>query len=513
MRVLRGIFQALLQQLGFTSSRKPSLITLREREDSKAAIVFIHGFGGDTTGTWGRFPEFIKTEPKLNGWDVFAVGYPSSLRVDVVGIWEADPDLDIASLSLRTAISVLPLCRYRSLAIIAHSMGGLIAQRAVIDQEVMAGIGHLILFGCPSAGLTKASVGADLKRQSRDMSVGSSFIESLRSDWSARFKERIPFSLRVVAGERDEFVPASSSLSPFPSEYQRVVPGNHLEIVKPQAALDRSVQVVVDSLLNKLTAVTMIDSALIAVELRDFSRAVAVLLPRADQIDDEALVQLALALDGLGRGQEALSLLEGQFARRGRSSSDAMGVLAGRLKRRWLIERLLGDWERSRSLYFEALRIADPTVPGSDAAMSSTEQKPFSEGAVIIDPDQAMYHAINVAFLDLMKRPQASQVPLEVRAMAQRALLYAQSAKDNHWRHATQGDAYCILGDLKRACEAYSLAVLVANSPREIDSMYSQAIRLAGHTFATPGIEAVESAFGVGKNAAPGSAAIAESNG
>ena len=48
---------------------------------NEAALVFIHGFGGDTKETWAEFPTFITSEPKLSTWDVYATGFPSSLRI------------------------------------------------------------------------------------------------------------------------------------------------------------------------------------------------------------------------------------------------------------------------------------------------------------------------------------------------------------------------------------------------------------------------------------------------
>src|SRR5437773_11181801 len=112
MGFFRWAGRALLRQLGLEGSAPPALIRFRERANSRAAIVLIHGFSGDTAGTWGRFPEFLLSEPSIDGWDLYALGYPSSLRVDVPGFWDADPDLALASLSLRTALSVLPLKRY-----------------------------------------------------------------------------------------------------------------------------------------------------------------------------------------------------------------------------------------------------------------------------------------------------------------------------------------------------------------------------------------------------------------
>jgi pimeloyl-ACP methyl ester carboxylesterase len=47
-----------------------------------------------------------------------------------------------------------PLDRYESLALIAHRMGGLVAQQALLDDPLLVGrVRHRILFGTPSGGL------------------------------------------------------------------------------------------------------------------------------------------------------------------------------------------------------------------------------------------------------------------------------------------------------------------------------------------------------------------------
>lgn len=488
---MRRPFQAIKYYLGFASSSKPALIPYRERDYAKAAIIFLHGFSGDTSGTWGRFPELLLAEPELRSWDVFALGYPSSLRLDVLAFWDVDPDLATASLSLRTALDVMPLARYESVAIIAHSMGGLIAQHAVLDPHIHKRIGHLFLFGCPSDGLNPTAIGALLKRQARDMSRGSVFIRSLRAQWEQQFGTSPSFVLRAIAGNSDGFVSSASSLEPFPDDARRVVHGNHSAIVKPSASTDASVQVVLDGICRTTKRPSVIDSALVAVELRHFTKAVDLLLPRASQIDYPALVQLALALDGLGRGTDALNILE---QRADQSPSDALGALGGRVKRRWLSERVEADWTRARALYWKGLCLADPSVDPSNAPGS----------AVVCDPDQAMYHAINVAFLDLLITPASTHIPAKVKVMATRALEYSHAARDDHWREATRADAHLMLGDLTAACIAYESAVQRTKSPREIDSMYSQAIPLAAHLFGEQGIRAVEKAFGASRNSAPG---------
>jgi hypothetical protein len=46
---------------------------------------------------------------------------------------------------------------------------------------------------------------------------------------------------------------------------------------------------------------------------------------------------------------------------------------------------------------------------------------------------------------------------------------------------ATDAEAELTLGNLDRAVELYSRAIRLMRSPRDIDSMYSQAIRAATH--------------------------------
>ncbi len=465
----------------------PAIVTLRAKPSSRVAIVFLHGFAGSPKATWGKFPALLASRPELSEWDIYSLGYASSLRLDVPHVWTADPPLELISLSFRTAIGLPPLARYRSLALIAHSMGGLVAQHALLDPRTALRVSFLILFGTPSGGLRKALLGGFLKRQVRDMQVGGKFITRLRRNWSNRYSASSPFVLRVVAGERDEFVPGSSSLSTFPPEVQCAVPGDHLAIVKPESDSDRSVQLVIETLCETASAIGLVDSARLAVERSDFAGAVNVLLPRAAEIDDGALVQLALALERLGRSGEALQVLEDRFAAGKQPSTDAYGVLAGRLKRRWLVERGEADWTRARELYQKALN----SSAHSTAAESSTSPK------VAIDADQAMYHAINIAFLDLMWSPPASTVPQHVKDMAARARKYAEQAADSHWRAATFGDSHAILGDLDSACLSYTRACQLASSPRDIQSMYTQALRIGDRIYGGKGISAVQHAFWV----------------
>jgi pimeloyl-ACP methyl ester carboxylesterase len=309
----------------------------------RAALILVHGFSGNSRATWSGLIDFVLQEPLISTWDVFALGFPSSLRIDVPEVWAADPNLSLLARELRTTLSLAPFREYQALAIAAHSMGGLVVQRALVDDASLASrVGHAFFFGTPSGGLPKARLVSRLKRQFRDMSPASDFIVTLRKDWNAKYGNNLPFDLRVIAGDRDEFVPSASSLAPFEENVQAVVPGNHLEIVKPTDANHQSVRIVIESLTGGNRSLPPVDSARLAVELGQFKRAVETLLPRVSELDDNAVVSLALALEGTHHpSEEVLQILE-KYCRGGISSSEALGVLGGRVKRRWIAKGKLG---------------------------------------------------------------------------------------------------------------------------------------------------------------------------
>jgi hypothetical protein len=333
-------------------------------------------------------------------------------------------------------------------------MGGLIVQRALVDDDQFASrVGHVFFFGTPSGGLLKAAFFKFWKRQLDNMAENGSFITELRDQWTKKFVDRPPsFNLWIVAGDQDEFVPRTSSLGPFPPAKCWVVPGDHLSIVKPADATNIGVQLVSDALMGNAAPAGPGNSARVAVETRDFYQAIDLLESRVDDLDERGLVQLALALEGVGRQADAIKVLE----KRRPDYTDAMGVLAGRLKRRWLVERQRADAETARELYAKGFAL-------SEAAGKC---------------EQAFYHAINVAFMDLAYRDDHQAA----KNMAGKALEHCDKARRDKWRLATEGEAHLILGNSDQAIESYRHALATEPSPREVDSMYQQAVRVASLT-------------------------------
>ena len=453
-------------------NKNPKLKPIRSRENKTSAIVFVHGFTGTASTTWDTFIRRLKTDRRLDEWDIFSIGYSSRLAMDV-RVWTADPGLDICALGFKTRLTHSPLEDYAAVAVVAHSMGGLVVQRAVLDNEEVRGrISHVVLYGTPSGGLRKARFGRVFKRQLADMAEGGKFIRSLRQDWNKAFGSMLPFAFKAVAGSEDSFVPAESSLKPFPTPSHEVVPGGHIEIVHPETVDDPSYAVLFKALTRGGALQSKVASARLAVEFNDYASVVEVLLPLAEDLDDDASVTLALALEGLGRAPEAMQVIEKHFDR-GATALDAIGVLAGRLKRRWLFSRAKGDYDRSLALYEKGLKSA----------------------VELPDWEQAYYHGINVAFLKLMRGPEHARVSEETRKAAESARAFAEKAPETSWSLATIAEASLMLGELDDALALYQRARKVAATIRAEQSMFAQALEVASRVHGEQGELAVVDVF------------------
>ena len=431
----------------------PPKVQIHRRRKTDTAVIFIHGFGQTSQGTWGEFPRYVAGLPKLDDWDIYSVGYSTNLWIDVAGLWSASPPITQLSLYLKTLIDLPPFDGYKSLAIVAHSMGGLVVQNALVENEALrARVGHFICFGTPSGGLIKAALLSGWKRQVRDMAAGGPFVTRLRRQWKERIGDAPSFRFMVVAGDTDEFVPALSTIEPFPVSARAVTPGNHMTLVQPKSAADPNVQLLQKLLAGEAAPAGPWNSARVAVEGRNFRRAIDDLWPARAKLDEPTRVVLALALDSVGRREDSIKVLEDSP----QPTTDAMGSLAGRLKRRWLQERQLEDGRRAQDLYGRALAIAEERQ----------------------DASQSFYHAINVAFLDLALDHDRRRA----RQNAKRALDHCEKAFRDVWCLATEGEANLVLGEDDKSIEAYRQALALDPKPWQVSSMFHQAVAVADLT-------------------------------
>ena len=457
---------------GQKEDSKPQLIATRNN-DNQAALIFVHGFSGGVNKTWKYFLPHIISDQRLNDWDIYSIGYPTNLSVDLP-IWTSDPAIKLCATELVTKTKLPPLDRYKAISLVAHSMGGLIVQRAILDNyQLRQRLTHVMLFGTPSAGVAKATLGARLKKQARDMQTDSPFIKELRKEWSECIGDQPHFSFKSVAGDTDAFIPPTSSLEPFPESQQEAVPGNHLDIVRPDSIHHPSYELLYKVLTNSRGSHSPTESARLAAEHKQYERVIDLLMPGKKGLDAEAIVTLALALESVDRQDEATEVIEFWNSKSKRKELDPIGVLAGRLKRRWLVFRQQIDLSRALDLYREGLKNAEAET----------------------DHEQAYYHSINVAYLQLMSTPVKKPVGADVKAMANTALAHVEESSKTQWSYATTGEALLILGKLDSASEAYKEAKALSETLRERESMYMQASSVANRIYGEKGIKVVDQVF------------------
>jgi pimeloyl-ACP methyl ester carboxylesterase len=440
------------KKLGFETLGDP-------QHPKKVAIVFVHGFTGDLRKTWRRIPEFLRQEPKLDEWDFVFFGYPSTFLFDLLNIWSADPDIDAIATQLSTAKNLLA---YDSLAFVAHSMGGLVVQKALVRSgELRKRTSHVILFGTPSDGLDKASSLAFWKQQIKNMAAGpkGGFIRELRDDWKQlNLDQQPPFSFLAVAGLDDQFVPIKSSLGPFPKEFQTAINGNHVTMLKADSPSAECVQKIVQQIAGAAPAAGPLTAARQAMQRGKLQEVIDRLSPISGSLDDSGAVDLALALDSMGRRAEAVELLE----KHQRQGTDVLGVLAGRYKRRWAAESRRADFKRAVQLY----------------------QSAYDEAVAKDPPDhaQAFYHGINLAYLALAGETKDG---VQARKMAKAVLEHCSNVDDENqklWRLASEGDACLVLKDSAQALARHRQAAKLEMNPWQALSIQEQALRLAGLT-------------------------------
>jgi tetratricopeptide (TPR) repeat protein len=436
----------------FRQPDPPMLAPVRRSAGTSAAIILVHGFTGRVNTSFGNLVDVIAKDARFDGFDVFRLQYSSNLRLDLQFV-QRQPDIALLGRQLATRLKTEPLQRYRTTYVIAHSMGGLVVESALLDDEARARVSHVMLIGTPSRGVRNIGLLAGLMGQLRDLVFDSGFIRELRAAWTTKFAAGTPFALATVAGDSDELVDPDSSLEPFPHEAQMPIAGTHGSIASVDSASHPLFGVLV-RLLNRHTLLhSDADFAKLALEQHNYRRVVELLGPSVAKLDKSAVTTLALAYDALGDRERAIEVLEAMAL----TESDAIGVLAGRYKRRWLSARLADDFEKSRSLYLRAL-----------------EQARASE-----DKSQIWYHAINLAFLEVLATPDGTSESPAAGTFAAEALGAAQNhAEQNYWSAVTAAEAKIVAQDYGEALAAYASAMQYESSIRERESTFLNASQL-----------------------------------
>jgi pimeloyl-ACP methyl ester carboxylesterase len=517
-----------------------------DKKGSDTLVVFVHGFTGEGVGTWGKFQEFLENDTDLahcrfRFWD-----YPTELASSNLNpvhllkklFWEDDPNIKTVSQGLRTML-MIEAEGFEKIVLFAHSMGGLVVQRFILDEiqsnrpALLDRITEVGFFGTPSGGLEKAEFGKWLKNQIADMSVFSAFLVELRNDWARLIDERrfepgfpLKFRLTLSAGMKDTFVPQSSSLGPFPFDEKEIIPGNHTTMLKPEAAND----LVYRLIKRRLTRGTLTaeqwrqinGETKEAIEHTKRIRAAADLglnkdleplatrlltdparLPRVER-------ELGLALLDGELYQKAADLLtrylEFQLADQSQPfASDAQatqqlaialsgaGDLIGAVSRLRQLDRQVQDDPETQGILagrFKRRWLKDQKAHGIGRQALDLYQKALSAAEEQGDTDQAFYNGINAAYLSFALGGQDfSRLAQDVLAICDGKL------QPDYWCEATRGEAYLLLGDYQKATTSYEEARRRLVAQRHWTATGQQARDILERQHNPPGAESIIALF------------------
>ncbi|SFS33816.1 caspase family protein [Lutibacter maritimus] len=429
---------------------KEVVTSYRETESSNNLLLFVHGFSGEAADTFGIIPELLMKDERMNGWDMKPMGYSPNVDPEFgKDIWGGIKDIDKISKYLAKSFRY-KFDKYDRIAIVAHSLGGLIAQKAIINsnEELRSKISHLILLGTPNYGIEAAQLTKLWNNKYKELSSTGDFIVSLRNEWDSIFKNKYPFKLKVAAAIDDEYVDIASSFGSFPKEYCEIVAGNHSSMVKPKDEFNDSYNLIVNTLTNNTFYNQYTNSEEINIALGKYDAVIKKLLPNANALDINGLRQLVFSLEGADRKDEALELITNHSL--AKDNGDLFGIIGGRYKRSYLLNHKIEDAQQAIDYYMKGL-----TVALKDNNLS-----------------QIYYQAINLAFLSIV----AKNNETEMLKYANQALEAANACRNNLWKYATIAEANLYLDNMDVAKEYYTKAAEMSGI-REKISMHTNAYK------------------------------------
>lgn len=222
-------FRAFLAKHSVTAVTEYKVVTIQvDDERPKKAAVFVHGWRGDDD-SFGELPKWVEG---ATGWRSAVFSYPT-------GLWSHSPSISLVSASFDNWVrGKFPDAE---LAIIAHSMGGVVVRHCLTEEglrETPLDIKLLVLCASPENGAVLASIGEKIptiqKAQLRELDPNSPFLFSMNKWWDKWVKSNVPGRCRVrsIVGDKDRVVSLNNArgtdTDPVP-----ILGADHTDIVKP----------------------------------------------------------------------------------------------------------------------------------------------------------------------------------------------------------------------------------------------------------------------------------------
>lgn len=228
-----------LSLTNFDPIPKTSFFVLPEPLCSKPAnrklLVFIHGWNGDSKNTWRNFPSLACNDSRFSDVDILVVNYPTYMTRTNAHIAELadwlNKELDVVGQTKR----------YEKMAIVAHSLGGLIAREMVINRHLankQNNFGLLISVASPYEGADIARLGEALNISwplAEEARSGSSFLVTLGTHWTHLTPRP---ATHCYSSPSDTVVHSSSALANCDGRTNHPYNWGHQDLVKPDTIND-----------------------------------------------------------------------------------------------------------------------------------------------------------------------------------------------------------------------------------------------------------------------------------
>ena len=217
----------------------PPLVIARPGSNRERLVVLVHGLGGDRYSTWCATPRWLFADLAELGVDIGLFGYASGLkRLGRLRTPSPERQADVLASAVREGV-------YDQVALVGHSMGGLICKAAVrriaeTTRESLSRVVGVVLVATPSSG--SLSVPPLIHSWSKDLRVlraNSELIDSLSRFWNSCIATEQPTEGKhflptyAIVADNDALVHPNSARSGLDDEHVLDVKATHKSVCKP----------------------------------------------------------------------------------------------------------------------------------------------------------------------------------------------------------------------------------------------------------------------------------------
>jgi pimeloyl-ACP methyl ester carboxylesterase len=212
---------------------------------STQLILFVHGWRGDPEETWQRFPQLVAGDARFSdSADVLAINYPTYIARRNLTIAE------VADWINKEGAAENLWSKYKKIAIVAHSMGGLVARDlALLRRGLTPSVTVLVEIATPHQGADPYRVESALGLATffSWLRITAAYTEEVRprsptliarhTFWQAwSLKDGRP-PTRCFTSPQDDIVSQDSARFPC-DDWTSYPQGSHTDLVKPESVRD-----------------------------------------------------------------------------------------------------------------------------------------------------------------------------------------------------------------------------------------------------------------------------------